>query len=160
MCKRCVGCLCVKYTILQSTIIFKTFFSNTIFGIFKSAFERRMNKLFILMKRTIKNFFILLLIVKLCPTTVCLIQKSFRFCFNKSDERLGEKPRYRFNNTGPVLGVVGGSYSSVSQQVANLLRLFRIPQISPASTAKENIKVKLGVIVCICIVFLFCLSRK
>ena len=66
---------------------------------------------------------------------------------NISYQRLGEKPRYRFNNTGPVLGVVGGSYSSVSQQVANLLRLFRIPQISPASTAKENIKVKLLVIV-------------
>ena len=37
---------------------------------------------------------------------------------------------------GPVFGVVGGSYSSVSIQVANLLRLFRIPQVSPASTAK------------------------
>ena len=36
----------------------------------------------------------------------------------------------------PVRGVVGGSYSSVSQQVANLFRLFKIPQISPASTAK------------------------
>ena len=68
----------------------------------------------------------------------------------------GEKPSYKFNNTGPVLGVVGGSYSSVSLQVeklmirniqgktnilfqvANLLRLFRIPQISPASTAKVS----------------------
>ena len=30
---------------------------------------------------------------------------------------LGEKPRYKFNSTGPVLGVVGGSYSSVSLQV-------------------------------------------
>lgn len=36
----------------------------------------------------------------------------------------------------PVIGVIGGSYSSVSQQVAHLFRLFRIPQISPASTAK------------------------
>ena len=36
-----------------------------------------------------------------------------------SDEKYfeGEKPRYKFNNTGPVLGVVGGSYSSVSLQV-------------------------------------------
>lgn len=41
-----------------------------------------------------------------------------------------------YNNTGPVVGVIGGSYSSVSLQVANLLRLFHIPQISPASTAK------------------------
>ena len=29
----------------------------------------------------------------------------------------GEKPKYKFKNTGPVLGVVGGSYSSVSLQV-------------------------------------------
>lgn len=34
-----------------------------------------------------------------------------------------------------VVGVVGGSYSSVSIQVANLLRLFKIPQISYASTS-------------------------
>ena len=38
-------------------------------------------------------------------------------------------------NSGTIFGVVGGSYSSVSLQVANLLRLFHIPQISPASTA-------------------------
>lgn len=48
----------------------------------------------------------------------------------------GGTPRLKFNSTGPILGVIGGSYSSVSIQVANLLRLFRIPQISPASTAK------------------------
>lgn len=45
-------------------------------------------------------------------------------------------PRPRKNYSGPVFGVVGGSYSSVSLQVANLLGLFHIPQISPASTAK------------------------
>lgn len=45
-------------------------------------------------------------------------------------------PRPRINFSGTVFGVVGGSYSSVSLQVANLLGLFRIPQISPASTAK------------------------
>lgn len=45
-------------------------------------------------------------------------------------------PQPRNNYTGPVFGVVGGSYSSVSIQVANLLGLFHIPQISPASTAK------------------------
>ena len=69
----------------------------------------------------------------------------------------GEKPKYKYNNTGPVLGVVGGSYDEDENndedededdmqnvlsndknidKVANLLRLFRIPQISPASTAK------------------------
>lgn len=45
-------------------------------------------------------------------------------------------PKLRKNSSGPVFGVIGGSYSSVSLQVANLLRLFHIPQISPASTAK------------------------
>lgn len=51
--------------------------------------------------------------------------------------RDGSSPRARGpQGFGPVFGVVGGSYSSVSIQVANLLRLFRIPQISPASTAK------------------------
>lgn len=48
----------------------------------------------------------------------------------------GGPPRPKFNSTGPIKGVIGGSYSSVSIQVANLLRLFRIPQVSPASTAK------------------------
>ncbi|PIK35489.1 hypothetical protein BSL78_27687 [Apostichopus japonicus] len=36
---------------------------------------------------------------------------------------------------GRVVGVVGGSDSDVSIQVANLLRLFEIPQISYASTS-------------------------
>ncbi|XP_023289799.1 metabotropic glutamate receptor [Orussus abietinus] len=45
-------------------------------------------------------------------------------------------PRVRKSaSAGTLFGVVGGSYSSVSLQVANLLRLFHIPQISPASTA-------------------------
>ncbi|EQB77067.1 metabotropic glutamate receptor 2 isoform 1 [Camelus ferus] len=35
-----------------------------------------------------------------------------------------------------ITGVIGGSYSDVSIQVANLLRLFQIPQISYASTTK------------------------
>ncbi|XP_038054376.1 metabotropic glutamate receptor 3-like [Patiria miniata] len=38
---------------------------------------------------------------------------------------------------GVVAGVIGGSYSTVSIQVANLLRLFQIPQISYASTSSE-----------------------
>ncbi|CAH1784570.1 unnamed protein product [Owenia fusiformis] len=41
------------------------------------------------------------------------------------------------SSTAPkaIAGVIGGSYSSVSIQVANLLRLFKIPQISYASTS-------------------------
>ncbi|XP_013776181.2 metabotropic glutamate receptor-like, partial [Limulus polyphemus] len=42
-------------------------------------------------------------------------------------------PKLKFSNKA-ISGVVGGSYSEVSLQVANLLRLFRIPQVSPAST--------------------------
>lgn len=38
-------------------------------------------------------------------------------------------------NTKIITGVVGGSYSEVSLQVANLLRLFRIPQVSPPTRA-------------------------
>lgn len=52
-------------------------------------------------------------------------------CLDASTPQLKKK-----TSSGPVFGVIGGSYSSVSLQVANLLRLFHIPQISPASTAK------------------------
>jgi len=52
-------------------------------------------------------------------------------CADKSTPRVK-----RTASAGPIFGVIGGSYSSVSLQVANLLRLFHIPQISPASTAK------------------------
>ncbi|KAK8736080.1 hypothetical protein OTU49_005224, partial [Cherax quadricarinatus] len=47
----------------------------------------------------------------------------------------GKAPRVKYR-AKPVRGVVGGSYSSVSLQVANLFRLFHIPQVSPASTAR------------------------
>uniref|UniRef100_A0A0P4W5T5 Receptor ligand binding region domain-containing protein n=1 Tax=Scylla olivacea TaxID=85551 RepID=A0A0P4W5T5_SCYOL len=47
----------------------------------------------------------------------------------------GRPPRVKYR-AKPVRGVVGGSYSSVSLQVANLFRLFHIPQVSPASTAR------------------------
>ncbi|XP_069792358.1 metabotropic glutamate receptor 2 [Narcine bancroftii] len=39
--------------------------------------------------------------------------------------------------TFAIAGVIGGSYSDVSIQVANLLRLFQIPQISYASTSAK-----------------------
>ncbi|XP_053982545.1 metabotropic glutamate receptor isoform X1 [Hylaeus volcanicus] len=52
-------------------------------------------------------------------------------CADKSPPRVKKTA-----TAGPIFGVIGGSYSSVSLQVANLLRLFHIPQISPASTAK------------------------
>ncbi|XP_013775002.1 metabotropic glutamate receptor 7-like [Limulus polyphemus] len=47
----------------------------------------------------------------------------------------GMKPIY--NPQKPVVGVIGASSSSVSVMVANILRLFKIPQISYASTSTE-----------------------
>uniref|UniRef100_A0A8C9WEZ8 Metabotropic glutamate receptor 3 n=1 Tax=Scleropages formosus TaxID=113540 RepID=A0A8C9WEZ8_SCLFO len=46
---------------------------------------------------------------------------------------------YALQDNSPlaIAGVIGGSYSSVSIQVANLLRLFQIPQISYASTSAK-----------------------
>uniref|UniRef100_A0A0N5AI31 G_PROTEIN_RECEP_F3_4 domain-containing protein n=1 Tax=Syphacia muris TaxID=451379 RepID=A0A0N5AI31_9BILA len=49
--------------------------------------------------------------------------------------RDGSRPRSRRPLTKrKVAAVVGGSYSSVTVQIANLLRLFKIAQVSPAST--------------------------
>ncbi|XP_017486927.1 PREDICTED: metabotropic glutamate receptor-like, partial [Rhagoletis zephyria] len=47
--------------------------------------------------------------------------------------RDGGMPRSKYG-WKHITGVVGGSYSEVSLQVANLLRLFKIPQVSYAST--------------------------
>lgn len=47
----------------------------------------------------------------------------------------GTQPVVKYKSK-PVRGIIGGHYSSVTLQVANLFRLFRIPQISPASTAE------------------------
>ena len=46
----------------------------------------------------------------------------------------GSEAKSQTNPTA-VVGVIGEAYSSVSIQVANLLRLFRIPQVSYASTS-------------------------
>uniref|UniRef100_A0A915PFX1 G-protein coupled receptors family 3 profile domain-containing protein n=1 Tax=Setaria digitata TaxID=48799 RepID=A0A915PFX1_9BILA len=48
--------------------------------------------------------------------------------------RDGSRPESRQISRKSVAAVVGGSYSSVTVQVANLLRLFKIVQVSPAST--------------------------
>lgn len=47
----------------------------------------------------------------------------------------GHQPIYRPHK--PVSGVIGASFSVVSIMVANILRLFKIPQISYASTSVE-----------------------
>ncbi|CAD6188743.1 unnamed protein product [Caenorhabditis auriculariae] len=54
---------------------------------------------------------------------------------NDFSSRNGRDPQIRKQGQKKsVAAVVGGSYSSVSVQLANLLRLFRIAQVSPAST--------------------------
>lgn len=86
-------------------------------------------------------------ILDTCSRDTYALNQSLQFIkrsLNNLDSSIFECPntmvvpriKKGYNNTGPVLGVIGGSYSSVSLQVANLLRLFHIPQISPASTAK------------------------
>lgn len=47
----------------------------------------------------------------------------------------GQRPIYKPHK--PVTGVIGASFSVVSIMVANVLRLFKIPQISYASTSVE-----------------------
>lgn len=53
------------------------------------------------------------------------VESSAFECKDKSTPR----PKY---GSKMIAGVIGGSYSEVSLQVANLLRLFRIPQVSIA----------------------------
>lgn len=58
------------------------------------------------------------------------VESSAFECKDKSTPR----PKY---GSKMIAGVIGGSYSEVSLQVANLLRLFRIPQVS--SWARESV---------------------
>lgn len=42
----------------------------------------------------------------------------------------GSVPTYRNGSFDNVVGIIGGQSSSVSIQLANLLRLFKVPQVS------------------------------
>lgn len=48
----------------------------------------------------------------------------------------GQLPKYH-TPPKPLVGVIGGSYSGVSTIVAQLLRIYKIAQVSPASTAAD-----------------------
>lgn len=61
------------------------------------------------------------------------------------------RPKYGMKT---ISGVVGGSYSEVSLQVANLLRLFKIPQVTQSSTDPFSLFTLLTV-PCDSFVFLF-----
>lgn len=47
----------------------------------------------------------------------------------------GSAPLFRNGSFDRVVGVIGGQSSAVSIQLANLLRLFKVPQISYQSTS-------------------------
>ena len=82
-------------------------------------------------------------ILDTCSTDTYALNQSLEFIRTSLDvmdtvsfecaDRSTPRPKYR---SKPVSGVVGASYSTISINAANLFRLFRIPQISPASTAQ------------------------
>ncbi|XP_074594692.1 metabotropic glutamate receptor 8-like isoform X2 [Brevipalpus obovatus] len=55
----------------------------------------------------------------------------------KSDYQCNDGSSPKYMATEPIVGVIGAASSSVSVMVANILRLFQIPQISYASTSVE-----------------------
>lgn len=80
-------------------------------------------------------------IVDSCSSRQHALEQSFHFVdpppdtasFSCSD---GSAPTL-VSEKHKIAGVIGGSYSEVSQTVASFLRLFHVPQISPASTASS-----------------------
>ncbi|VDI21407.1 metabotropic glutamate receptor 3-like isoform X2 [Mytilus galloprovincialis] len=77
-----------------------------------------------------------------CARETIALDRSLEFIrgtftsLDASDFRCEDESLAKSNKTPKAIaGVIGGSYSSVSEQVANLLRLFKIPQISYASTS-------------------------
>ncbi|XP_034240274.1 metabotropic glutamate receptor 2-like [Thrips palmi] len=77
-----------------------------------------------------------------CSSAPYALEQSMEFVRNFMNPDLseykcarGESPQ--FNPHKPVSGVIGASFSVVSIMVANILRLFKIPQISYASTSTE-----------------------
>ncbi|XP_062584949.1 metabotropic glutamate receptor-like isoform X1 [Saccostrea cucullata] len=79
-----------------------------------------------------------------CARGTFALERSLEFIrgsftsIDSSDFSCDDGSKARANVTYEnVAGVIGGSYSSVSIQVANLLRLFKLPQISYASTSAD-----------------------
>ncbi|VDN53509.1 unnamed protein product, partial [Dracunculus medinensis] len=82
------------------------------------------------------------MILDSCSTPAYALNQSLDFVrdmIGSSDQHEyqcpdGSLPIIKHITRKNVAAVVGGSYSSVTVQVANLLRLFKIAQVSPAST--------------------------
>eukprot|EP00794_Sanderia_malayensis_P011096 gene11096-12265_t len=69
-----------------------------------------------------------------CQTETYALEESVNF-FNDKLDRKEQCQSYQKQNN--VIGVIGAASSDVSIQVANLLRLFKVPQISYASTSPD-----------------------
>ncbi|XP_014206489.1 metabotropic glutamate receptor 7-like [Copidosoma floridanum] len=82
------------------------------------------------------------LILDSCSSDTYALDQSMEFVRSYMNQDITE---YRCENGNspiyephkPVTGVIGASFSGVSIMVANILRLFKIPQISYASTSTE-----------------------
>ncbi|XP_055372800.1 metabotropic glutamate receptor 8 isoform X2 [Condylostylus longicornis] len=82
------------------------------------------------------------LIIDSCSSDTYALEQSMEFVRYYMNQDMSEyvcengKPPL-FKPHKPVSGVIGASFSVVSIMVANILRLFKIPQISYASTSTE-----------------------
>ncbi|CAD7094167.1 unnamed protein product [Hermetia illucens] len=82
------------------------------------------------------------LIIDSCSSDTYALEQSMEFVRYYMNQDMseykcdnGKTPTYVPHK--PVVGVIGASFSTVSIMVANILRLFKIPQISYASTSTE-----------------------
>ncbi|XP_077983546.1 metabotropic glutamate receptor 3-like [Glandiceps talaboti] len=94
-------------------------------------------------KTLLPNITIGVNILDTCSRDTYALEQSLEF-IRSSLTTIGQTQMVCINGTEsmsdavkPLAGVIGGAYSSVTLQVANLLRLFQIPQISYASTSAK-----------------------
>ncbi|XP_058797774.1 metabotropic glutamate receptor 7-like isoform X2 [Phymastichus coffea] len=93
-------------------------------------------------KQLLPNTTLGALILDSCSSDTYALDQSMEFVRSYMNQDITE---YRCENNKtpiyephkPVTGVIGASFSGVSIMVANILRLFKIPQISYASTSTE-----------------------
>ena len=79
-------------------------------------------------------------ILDTCSDPTYALDQSIEFVMSTLAASQSDHCSKATNDSQPkqnIAAVVGGAYSSVSIQMANLLRLFKIPQISYASTSAE-----------------------
>ncbi|XP_028400115.1 metabotropic glutamate receptor 3-like [Dendronephthya gigantea] len=72
-----------------------------------------------------------------CSLKTKALDESLKFILDSLDSSSKQGEKCGLNTTKDVVGVVGPSRSSLSIEVAKLLRLFKVPQVSYASTSAE-----------------------